>query len=991
MTREMSPTTEDTVVPDYLIEQIDDAGEAVAADEVTRGAEQVHEQTGVGSFVKENVLDGTIQIEDIVSEEALYYFYNPAEHVKKMLGTEDRTSASQATAEEPRARRRSRNNQQTHTTSSEAPVARETTSTQEEGRFTGLAGNLGRAALMGWKKSTRSIKSTKHKAGNQRIEAVSHLPMTYSTEEAQERIRVRNDEFSQQDAVRAEEIQHLQETTPTVFRETVRVEREQPGESKLKRMWSGLGRAAMWAKDGTKNGVKNQVKAYKEAPRLRDIESSSNDNSRLRDRLKERFGSKDARTAGIGLTALAAVGLAFGGNAAMDIKEAIERHDMTFAGVTYAIEETHGVDTTILVMGGNKQWTPPKELVDIALDEGINVRGTNSIMEMGPLAGTIDAQTSINDSASTLVDELKALDAAGQHTGVLSYSWGTVVTAEAYHRIKMTDPELYDRLQPPVLYGAPLGPNGGFNGPFGKIAMGMFGVDPAIRDSLPKGTTFVYSDRDPFATSGYGQQPLTSGFNVLMSAVGSHGIQPEGSEYITIEDKNGNFHKITKFDAAAALGITGAGHDELNAAIEALFPVNNDPDSTERPDADAISAMFFGAQALDRMIDGGTGTFKLFEHIQAQIPEEWKKLIDNGVDGINDATMAVMEAVNNPTPENIQKAFNAVMSTIGTVLGDFKQAASRDMGTDIKSGTINVTAQMISENLGLDYNMVHQQVSSFANQIEMQAQAFAAQVKVKAQAYLESQKEVTINSTDTTLASSLPKFAAPNIVANLRTPVATAEVTTNANGTNASVETTNPYAGMKVTLPVNAPSSELPKAAVVTPAESSPSASASEQAQLVQQPSVLQPRVQTQESVPLAPAPAAAPATPAEAPVVPEQSQSVFAPVQAAPAAPERSVEIPAAPIEAPAPAPLQLPIAPAPAMPAAPAPAPIEAASPAPAPAPTPAPAPFKFPDLSKILPGISLPSSGEAPKSLFSFAPAGGGSGSSSSTPGISLDPDA
>ena len=984
MTREMSPAIDETYVPNYLVGQINDAGQAVEH-EAARGTEENYEDMDIHAFVKENVLD-SVQVEDIESDEALYYFYNPAEHVKRMLGTEDRASSSQTTADRGTSRRQSRSNRST------SNETQETTTNQEDGRFAGLASSMGRAALMGWKKTTRSLQSTKHKTGNQRIEMVSHLPNTYSADEAQERIRVRNDEFSQQDAIRAEEIQHLQETNPTVFRETLRVEREQPGESKLKRMWSGLGRAAMWAKDG----VKNQVKSYKEAPRLRDIENNNNDDSRLRDRLKERFKSKDARTAGIGLTALAAVGLTFAGNAAMDIKESIEQHNLTYAGVTYALKEHNDVDTTLLVMGGNKQWTPPKELVDIALDEGINVEGTNTIMEMGPLAGTIDAKVSIEDSASTLVNRLKELDADGQHTGVLSYSWGTVATAEAYHRIKMSDPELYNRLQPPVLYGAPLGPNSGFHGPFGKIAMGMFGVDPAILDSLPKGTTFVYSDRDPFATSGPGQQPLTDGFNVLMSAVGSHGIQPEGSEYITIQDKNGNFHKITKFDAAAALGITGAGHDELNAAIEALFPVNNDPDSTERPDADAISAMFFGAQALDRMIDGGTGTFKLFEHIQEQIPEQWKKLIDDGVDGINDATMAVMEAVNNPTPENIQKAFNAVMSTIGTVLGDFKQAASRDMGTDFKSGTINVTAQMISENLGLDYNMVHQQVSSFANQIEVQAKAYAAQVKVKAQAYLESQKEVSINSTDTSLISALPKLAAPNIVANLRTPVATAEVNTSATGTNASVETTNPYAGTTVTIPVNAPSSELPKASVVTPAESSASSTAGpEQVQSAEQSSVLQPIVQKQESIPLAPAPAAsAPAAPAEAapaaPTQEAQSAPVLTPVAEQPA-PAAQFEAPAALPPAAAPA---MPAAAAPEAPAAPAAVEAPVSAPAPAPAPVapaaPAPAPFKLPDFSKILPGISLPSAGEAPKSPFSFAPSGGGSSSSSSNSAI-LDPDA
>jgi hypothetical protein len=646
-------------------------------------------------------------------------------------------------------------------------------------------------------------------------------------------------------------------------------------------------------------------------------------NSRFKNALKSTW--ENIPRSGQAITALGALAIAMTASVlapAMHAKEAIERGDLVYAGVTYAIEQHKNVHTTAIMVGGNYQNTPPPELVDKGLSQGVNVEGLDWVAQMGPIAGTVDSKVSLDDGASALEKRIIELHNLGQDPTVVAYSWGTVATAEAYHRIKQSNPELYNTLKPPVLYGAPLGPNGAFSGPFGPIAMKVLGVDPAVITDLPRGTTFVYSDRDPYATSGPGQQPLTAGFNILMMGLGSHGIQNEDDAYITVEDDNGNFHKIIRFDAAKALGITGGGHDELNMAIAKMFPVNNDPDSKDRPKADAIAAIFYGAQALDRMVDP-SGNFTLVEDIQAQLPQEWKNLLNNGINGMNDATVAVMTAANDPTPENIQAAFNAVMKTIGQVTGDMNSAMGRDMTADIKNGGVNVAAQQISKYTGIDYDVARQQLSSFADSLAQSAQT-SSQLAAAASVSNGSQSvNTTVNTQNPSITITAPTLPAmPNL--NQIIPSGITDI---------------PNATINANIPAFVPTPPAPEAAPI------------------------------QISIPsIAPAPA--PVTPA----APEYTPTPVIPVYEAPVIPVHEapeVIAPAPPVvEAPAPAPapvvVDIPLAPAPvalpmpeivapAPPAAPAPAPALSFDFLPAPAPAAAPSqPSSIPSFGDFLNGF-------------------------------------
>lgn len=606
--------------------------------------------------------------------------------------------------------------------------------------------------------------------------------------------------------------------------------------------------------------------------------------------------------------------------------------------------EVKGISKVVSAAGGNGEARPSAKLKNEQLEQGVYVNEVVYDANMGlDGSGPVHAQHSAQDGArGFLGDAMEAKKHNLDWQGV-AYSWGNIPLAQAYYDAYHNDPALYAKMSenPPIMYGGPFG-RGGFTGPYAKIATSLFGVNPDIAKTLPKGTTFVYSDRDPYATSGDGSQPLTNLFNLAMIPLGSHNQQNIDAAYITVEDADGNFHKITYFDAAAALGITGAGKDEINIAINKLFPVNTDPNSKERPRADVIGAIFYGAKGIDRMIDP-TGNVRIFEMIQAQIPMEWKKLLDNGMNGINDAASAVLDAVNNPTPENIQKAFNEVLRVIGTTVSDLQAAMNRNLTTDVKNGGITVVSQLLSESLNLDYNTVRANISGFVNNMEqgaeeykakyMAAQAQAQQANAQAQARAQMQQQVQAQvqgqqqaaptfSTDTGAVSRVPQYNAPVV------PQAPAN--------------TGPMPKATVNTPSSAPAAVVEQAPVARQAESAP----------VQQqaPAVVNPV----ESAPVAPAPVEA-AAPAPAPAAPAEP-APQAPVQQAPAAPVEVAPAPA-PVEPAAPAPA--PVESAPAAPVMPA-APVEAA-PAPAPvAQSSQPAPASSSPSSVLENTVQLPSAG-------------------------------
>lgn len=687
-----------------------------------------------------------------------------------------------------------------------------------------------------------------------------------------------------------------QEAQTAVFRETIRAEREQKDDSSRRRT-SMMGKIATWWKD--------------KPTRQKEVVDDEKDGyfARVGNRLRNRETTKGDVVRRMGTTAVMAAGLigvstaAFLGPNYMDAKEA--RTQAQAQGRYYEYENTaiaqavevKGISKIVSAGGGNGENRPSAQLKNEQIEQGVYVNEVVYDANMGlDGSGPAHAQRSAADGARGYLEDASTANKYGLEWQGVAYSWGNVALAQAYHDAYYNDPALYAKMSetPPIMYNGPFG-GGGFDGRFGKIARAMFGVDENVGKTLPKGTTFVYGERDPYATSGDGQQPLTAGFNLMMIGLGAHEQADIDKAYIRIEDDEGNFHMISRFDFAERIGITGAGNAEINAAVNKLFPINHDPDSKIRPKADVIGAMLMGARGLDKMIDP-SGNVRIFEMIQAQIPMEWKKLLDNGVNGLNDSVVAVMDAVNNPTPENIQKAFNEVLKTIGAVVGDLQAAMNRNLTTDIQNGGVTVVSQLVSESTGLDYNTVHRQFTGIANQLQQGAESYTAQMQQswaqQQAAQAQARQSATINSNDTSQVASIPNLSAPSVTINNVPVVSVPEA-------NSSVAP-NIYN-------IPAPEAKPPKATVTAPAEATP------------------PPVEVVAPAEAAPAQAPAPAPVAPAPV--EQS----APMAPAPA-----------PVEAPAPpAPVEAPVQPAP----------VEVA-PQPAPAPAPAPVAPVAPQENRVVP---------------------------------------
>lgn len=820
----------ETIVPDYLVDQINDAGAATKG----RGAANVHESLAAGAYLKTDLkssIEAQEEFDRSVSSATREAIYEPTESLEEMLGL--------------------------------APSATESADMPVRERFISVT-----ASKKESKKSEKKPSAPRErKIGAFLIGALSKTKSKAASKKAAK----------------------SKDRSPLAVEESIVL-----SDAYVEEEFSAI------------------VERLNDDEE-RQIEKPKSKNGFVRAGEYLRNNKLDvSRRLAVGALAVGAMFAPMAASMQGTIQNILRNDKVAEAGYAYAIEEHKNIDTTLIEVGGNYQNTPPSdEMRAKGYANGMNIEGLNYIAQMGPVAGEVPAPVSIEDGASALVARYDELHAKGQKVDFLSYSWGTVVTAEGLNRIKERNGGVWpeDILENPPTFIAYPGANGGaFQGPFGKIAMGVLGVNPNHLE-LPPGSTVVYTDHDPYATSGPGQAPLTDLFDVFMIAKGSHEIPDQNDpNFVIIKDENGVYHKIYRFDAAKALGITGAGHDELNKAIEAIFPHNLDPDSKTMPKADAIAAMFYGAQALDRMVDGGTGQFTLFEDIQAQLPPEWKQLIGDGVDGINSSTAAVMDCFNTGDPVKCKVAFDTVMDTVHKVLGDFNAAMGRDMTSDIKSGGINVAAKNIAQYTGLDYNMVHQQLSNFTEMLLQPRQTDPLAPRYGS--VLQGGAHVN-GTTDQFNADSFKPNAAdtiPNL--DLRNNV---NVNVPGAGGNASASTSiqTPLGQARGTwdarvdsAPAQSPGfgvpavTEAPKATVSEPAQ--PAAPAIETPVEKQRPAFAQPAqteipaVSTQ--VPLAPAPVEAP-TPPPAPI------EIQAPVPAPAPAPVQ-VEAPAlAPALAPAPA----------------------------------------------------------------------------------------
>jgi hypothetical protein len=551
----------------------------------------------------------------------------------------------------------------------------------------------------------------------------------------------------------------------------------------------------------------------------------------------------------------------------------------------------------------------------------------------------------------------------------------------------------------------------------------MMGID---RDSaLPPGVKieYVYYGDDPWAGNG-NENFLTFLKNFAGIPVGNHAIPNENdpnAHIVVIQDKDGNLHKIFVRDQDVFItAIENAGLHVMDsasatAAINAFFPQNYDPNSTEAPRADVRAGMAFAAKALDAQF----GTGDMIQKIVAGMPEELKQLMDDGWNGINDVMDAVATAMADPTPENLMHAFQVIGDTIQKVLGDVN-ATLESFGFNVSSpANMNVSAASMATQLksstGVDFSSSFQSLVNNFNQP-------APQIQSAANTWLNAQAQLKLDQTQASANASL----------NVQTPITDIAASVNTNVTLPSATNGfNMNAQAEATVTTPAQESLNPAASVasgffgtsetpVAPLAPAPSAAAAE----ISAPA---PIVVTQESLSSgsvvanqffetndAPASVATPATTSSD----TPSVNIFRPTTPAPApvsAPEASAEIsaPAAPVWEPVPAPEPVYVAPpAPvfipeAVAPAPAPAPVVMPEPAPAPllpivefapapapvpafempsAPAPAPAPFVMPDLSNILTPSSAPASTPTlPAFDFNLAPAPSGSSAEITLPGL------
>ena len=566
---------------------------------------------------------------------------------------------------------------------------------------------------------------------------------------------------------------------------------------------------------------------------------------------------------------------------------------------------------------------------------------------LGPLNGGETMKSSEAGGVAYTLPRVEAALAAGQEVNIPAYSEGTGVQRKLawalYEAHGNQTPAGVKYLQ---LEG-PYHPGGVFDSKYTKAVkpvLNLVGIDSGAGDNdypPDADVEYIYFADSMWAGNG-NENFMTYMKNMLALGAGSHEIPnledpaSQGAHVVVMTDHQGRTHRIFVRDNDIFLqmlersGIHILDSADANAAINAFFPQNIDPDSKEVLQADVRAGMFFAARAIDKQIDP-SGQMRIFEDIVNNMPESWKNLAEDAFNGINNSMDKLANAINNPTPENIAIAFQAITHDISKVMTDLGMVMQNPTG-DIRNIAVNTAADQIYQSTGMDMHSQLEQLADMLEQPHPELQALAqkwttpvpAAVSADMRAFIEAQTPDQPSEFDTQ--ATIQAIPGPEATAGIVTDNGSTSVTLNVDpGQNVLKDIVDQLPA--VTTPTSTPN----------PVATAPSTQGST------------PEGLTPSYVPPAPVLEKAPSAPV---VVDNPAPAPVSTSEYIPPAPERA-SVPAPEPAAPAPV-VEIPPAPAPEVP----PAPVVDLPPAPEAAPAPAPAPA-LPNLAE--------SFGNAVKNIF------------------------
>lgn len=389
-------------------------------------------------------------------------------------------------------------------------------------------------------------------------------------------------------------------------------------------------------------------------------------------------------------------------------------------------------------MGGNGQVVGPIHEVDMkGYAPGSRDEALEWDADMG-IGNGRSSEHSIEQGSAVSMAKYREAQARGEHANFSYYSFGTYAGQDfAWDVYRQNGNKWPDDLTIDLI-GGPQTAEGIGRSPFGKVGMGLIGLRNDEGDrALPPGAKvrMFYNDRDPYASGG-NESALSLLYSIAGIGNGTHEVPDRNDPNVTwtmYKDANGIEHWVAHrknewvIDAIERSGIKIMDTHSANEAIRALFPRNDNPNAPP-PEADVRLALTLGARALDRQIDP-TGNTKIFETIVENMPEPWKQLMNDSWNGINHIADAVARAAADPSPQNIQHAFNTVMSEIGKIMGGVNQSLNgKPVDQNIKEWTVGSITQIVKDTsrqyAGQEID-IEPQLNQFADVMMATAKAWA--------------------------------------------------------------------------------------------------------------------------------------------------------------------------------------------------------------------------------------------------------------------------
>jgi hypothetical protein len=441
----------------------------------------------------------------------------------------------------------------------------------------------------------------------------------------------------------------------------------------------------------------------------------------------------------------ASVALVFGGDKVLAMQENTDGHRIMHTASSEIHNTVVSKPIRSTVIGGNGEVSADPRYYDGRGYMPGNRDGNIVYSADMGIGNGRDSDTSIEEGSAKLVDQYYANKGRGEHTHITAYSFGTYSAQDAAWRIYAENGNKWpDDVTIDLIGGAQTDESIG-KGPFGKVGMGLIGLRNSEHDrAIPPGAKvrMFYNDRDPYASGG-NESGLSLLYSIAGIGYGTHEVPDRNDPNVTWtmrKDANGVEHWIAHrknewvIDALERAGIKIMDTHSANEAIRALFPRNDDPNAPP-PEADVRKALTLGARALDRQIDP-SGNTKIFETVVENMPEPWKVLMNDGWNGINRAADAIARAAADPSPQNIQHAFNVTMSEIGKFMGGVQQIMGNQPEQSVKTWTVSSIGDIVKDTtrqyMGQEVDITPQ-LNQFADVMMATAKQWAAEAAANAE------------------------------------------------------------------------------------------------------------------------------------------------------------------------------------------------------------------------------------------------------------------